>query len=135
MGDTMGKFDFQIDPEFTKQLERLANFDKIAPKVLDGAVPILERHVKSETAKHKRTGDMVDSVKKTRAIKNKYGWFVTVRPTGVDRNGVRNMEKMAHAEYGTSKQPPTPILTKAINDATPEVTEKMQEIYNEEVGQ
>jgi hypothetical protein len=43
------------------------------------------------------------------------------------------MEKMAHAEFGTSNQPPTPILTKALNDAGDEVTEKMQELFNEEV--
>ena len=129
----MGRFDFQFDDTLTKQLEKLANFDEIAPKVLNGAVPILEKHVRAETAKHKKTGDLSDSIKKTGAIHNEYGWYVSVRPTGVDRNGVRNMEKMAHAEYGTSNQPPTPILSKAINDAKPEVTDKMQEIYNEAV--
>ena len=117
-----------------RQLERLSNFDEIAPKILDETVPILEKYVKSETAKHNRTKDMLNSIKKTKANKNKYGWFVTVRPTGKDRKGVRNMEKMAHAEYGTSKQPPTPILTKALNDARQEVTDKMQEIFNEVVG-
>lgn len=130
----MGKFDFEFDSELVRQLERLSNFDEIAPKILDETVPILEKYVKSETAKHNRTKDMLNSIKKTKANKNKYGWFVTVRPTGKDRKGVRNMEKMAHAEYGTSKQPPTPILTKALNDARQEVTDKMQEIFNEVVG-
>lgn len=130
----MGKFDFEFDSELVRQLERLGNFDEIAPKILDETVPILEKYVKSETAKHNRTKDMLNSIKKTKANKNKYGWFVTVRPTGKDRKGVRNMEKMAHAEYGTSKQPPTPILTKALNDARQEVTDKMQEIFNEVVG-
>lgn len=130
----MGKFDFNFDENLTRQLEKLANFDKvIAPRVLNESAPILEKYVKKETAKHKRTGDMVDSVKKTRAKKNQYGWYVTVSPTGTDRNGVRNMEKMAHAEFGTSKQPPTPILSKALKDAEPEVTQKMQEIFNEAV--
>jgi len=130
----MGKFDFQFDQELTRQLERLGNYDNIAPLILNGAVPILKRSVKAECAKHKRTGDMIDSVKETTASKNKYGWYVVVRPTGKDRNGVRNMEKMAHAEFGTSKQPPTPILTKALNDVRDEVTEKMQELYNEVVN-
>jgi HK97 gp10 family phage protein len=129
----MGKFDFQFDQELSRQLERLGNYDNIAPKILNGAVPILKRYVKAETAKHKRTGDMVESIKETTVSKNKYGWYVVVRPTGVDRNGVRNMEKMAHAEFGTSNQPPTPILTKALNDARDEVTDKMQEVFNEEV--
>lgn len=127
----MGKFDFHFDAQLTRKLERLSNFDEIAERMLNESVPILERHVVAETSKHRRTGGLVNSIKKTSAYKNKYGWFVTVRPTGKDKKGVRNMEKMAYAEFGTSKQPPKPILTKAINDATDAVTEKMQQIFNE----
>lgn len=130
----MGKFDFNFDADLTKQLKKLANFDEVAEKVLNESVPILERHVKSEAKKHKRTGDLVDSIKKTGAKEDKYGWYVTVRPTGTDRNGIRNMEKLVYSEYGTSKQPPIPILTKALNDAESEVTDKMQEIFNREVS-
>lgn len=130
----MGKFDFNFDADLTRQLERLSNFDEIAPNIINEAIPILQNHVQSEASKHKLTGDMYDSIKPTKATKNEYGWFATVRPTGKDRNGVRNMEKMAHAEFGTSKQPATPILTKAINDAEAEVTEKMQQIFDEAVS-
>lgn len=142
----MGKFDFEFDTELVRQLERLENFDEIAPRILDESVPILERHVKRELANHRRTSTLLNSVKKTKANKNRYGWFVTVRPTGtskiyMDDKGVirkrkkpvRNMEILAHAEYGTSKQSPVPILTKALNDARQEVTDKMQEIFNEVV--
>jgi hypothetical protein len=76
---------------------------------------------------------MLNSVKKTKAGKNKYGYFATVRPTGVDEKGVRNMEKLAHAEYGTSKQVPTPILTKSIKDSETSVLNKMQEVFEREV--
>jgi HK97 gp10 family phage protein len=128
----MGKFDFEVSPELVKLLFRLGNVDEYAPKMIDGAMPILEANLKKELGKHKRTGEMLDSVKKTRARKMKNGgYFATVRPTGVDRKGVRNMEKLAHAEYGTSKQAPTPILTKAINDSRGPVTAKMYEIFEE----
>ncbi len=143
----MGKFDFYFDERLTRQLEKLANFDEeIAPRVLNESVPILESYVKKEAAKHKRTGILVNSIKKTKAIKNKYGWFVSVRPTGMSKEvmgedgvvrprkePVRNMEVMAHLEYGTSEQEPIPILTKALKDAESEVAEKMQEIFNEVV--
>jgi HK97 gp10 family phage protein len=129
----MGKFDFQIDPAFLKQLGRLADVERVAPKMIDEAMPILAENVKKELSKHKRTGDMVGSVKKTKANKNKYGYYAVVRPTGKDRHGVRNMEKLAHAEYGTSKQQPTPILTKAIKDSEPAVLKKMQETFEREV--
>jgi len=130
----MGKFDFQIPDSFLKQLGKLSDVERIAPKMIDEAMPILERNLKAELAKHKRTGDMVNSVRKTKAGRNKYGYFAVVRPTGKDRKGVRNMEKLAHAEYGTSKQPPTPILTKAIKDSENAVLDKMQEVFEREVN-
>lgn len=129
----MGKFDFQIDPAFLKQLGRLADVERVAPKMIDEAMPMLEGNVKSEVGKHKRTGDMVKSVKKTKAKKNKYGYYAVVRPTGKDRNGIRNMEKLAWAEYGTSQQSATPMLTKAIKDSEPAVLKKMQETFEREV--
>jgi len=130
----MGKFDFQIPDSFLKQLGKLSDVERIAPKMIDEAMPILERNLKAELAKHKRTGDMVNSVRKTKAGRNKYGYYAVVRPTGKDRKGVRNMEKLAHAEYGTSKQPPTPILTKAIKDSENAVLDKMQEVFEREVN-
>ena len=129
----MGKFDFQIDPAFLRQLGRLADVEKVAPMMIDESMPILERNLRNELSGHTRTGDMLASIKKTKAGKNKYGYFATVRPTGKDRKGVRNMEKLAHAEYGTSKQAPTPILTKAIKDSETEVLNKMQEVFEREM--
>lgn len=134
----MGKFDFEFDSEYTRKLERLADYDNIVPKILEGSVVILERYVKAETAKYKDTGDMYNSVKAGKPNKNKYGWYVSVYPRGNDSKGVRNMDKMAHLEYGyidkSGKQiAPKPILTKALNDAREGVTEKMQELFNEVV--
>ena len=130
----MGKFDFTIPDDFIKQLGRLADVDRVAPKMIDESMPILVENVKIELAKHKRTGDMLDSVKKTKAGKIKNGgYYAVVRPTGKDRKGVRNMEKLAHAEYGTKKQAPTPILTKAIKDSEKAVLKKMKQVFEKEV--
>ena len=123
-------FDFE---GLEKQFEQLENFEEIAVKILNECVPILEKNVIKECGAHKRTADMMNSVKKTKVTKRQDGFGVVVRPTGKDRNGVRNMEKMAHAEYGTSKQSSTPILSKAITDSQEEITNRMQEIYNREV--
>ena len=130
----MGKFDFEISPEFLKALGRLADVDRIAPKMIDEAIPILLENVKSETSQHKRTGDMYKSIKKTKAGKSsKGGYYAMVRPTGKDSKGIRNMEKMAYLEYGTSKQLATPVLTKALNDSEPAVLNKMREVFEREV--
>lgn len=131
----MAKFDFNIDPGFIKQLGKLRDVEKVAPQMIDEAIPILERNVKSEVAKHKRTGDMLNSIKRTKAKQTKSGgFFASVRPTGTDSKGVRNMEKMVYAEYGTSKQSPTPMLTKAVNDSEDAVQNKMQEVFEREMS-
>lgn len=132
----MGKFDFTFNVKLTQKLEKLNNFDEIAEQMLTESVPILERHVKSEVSKYKDTGDMLDSIRhQKKPKKNDHGWYTAVIPTGEDRHGVRNMEKMAHLEYGTSKIPPKPIISKALNDAREEVNEKMQEVFDKVVNE
>lgn len=130
----MAKFDFEIDPEFIKHLGRLADVDRIAPQMIDEAMPILERNVKAEVSKHVVSGDLLRSIKITKAKKTKGGgYYACVRPTGKDKKGVRNMEKMVYLEYGTSQQSPTPTLTKAIKDSESAVLKKMQEVFEREV--
>ena len=143
----MGKFDFEIDQDFVKYLLELSDPDEYVPQILDSAIPILEESVKSELSKHKRTSQLINSVKKTKASKTPNGgYFVCVRPTGksdsyIDGKGVlrkykvpvRNMEILAHLEYGTSKQKPTPILTKAYKDSYNEVMARMQEEFEKVV--
>ena len=143
----MGKFDFEIDQDFVKKLLELSDPDEYVPQILDSAIPILEESVKGELSKHKRTSQLVNSVKKTKASKSPNGgYFVCVMPTGksdsyLDGKGktrkykvpVRNMEILAHLEYGTSKQKPTPILTKAYKDSYNEVMAKMQEEFEKVV--
>ena len=63
--------------------------ERVAPAMLK-LVPILESSVKKQYMKHKDKGDLVKSVKKTGANRNKYGYYICVRPTGKDRKGVRN---------------------------------------------
>lgn len=133
----MGKFDFQFDSALSRQLEKLSDFKNIAPKILEGAVPILKKRIIAETDKHHEYSqdmDLVNSITSSKPSENKYGWYVSVIPSGEDKNGVRNMQKMAHLEYGTSKMSAKPILTKALNDVRDEVAEKMQELFNEVVN-
>lgn len=132
----MGRFDFQIPVEFLKQLGRLADVEQYAPQMLEAAAPVLVRSVKSSlqsVTSSTATGELVASVKVTKVFHNKYGYFLQVRPTGKDKKGVRNMEKAAYLEYGTSKQAARPWAAKSSNDAQAEVLAKMQEVFEEAV--
>lgn len=107
--------------------------EMVAPKMLDGAAVILEGHVKSRASWHSDTGAMTASVKPTKAKHTGDGFSVVVRPTGKDKKGLRNMEKMAYLEFGTSKQRATPVLAPAVRESTEPVEQYMQEIFNKEV--
>lgn len=131
----MGKFDFNVSPEFIKQLGRLQDIERVAPMMIDEAIPILEDSVKRETAQHKFTGDLHRSIKRTKAKMTKSGGFyAAVLPVGKDSKGVSNMQKMAYLEYGTSKQNATPVLTKAINDSQNSVEKRMQQTFEREMN-
>lgn len=127
----MAEFNVEGVDELMKELEQI-DVEHIAPKMLEESVEILEGAVKRRTAKHKVTGDMLSSIKPTGAQRNNSGYYICVRPTGKDRKGVRNMEKMAYLEYGTSRQRARPVLSVAVNESEAEVLKKMQEVFERE---
>ena len=130
----MANFEFDFDDLFAKQLEGLEDFDGLAIKMLEGASPTLVKNLKESCASHRDTGEMVNSIKATKPKKGKKGITTTVRPTGKDKKGVRNMEKLVYLQYGTSKQTATPVVDKAVKNSASSVAEIMQEIYNREVS-
>ena len=127
-------FEIQGLDDLMKELSVL-DVERVAPAMLEESVPILESSLKKQYMKHTDKGDLVESVKKTGVNRNKYGYYICVRPTGKDRKGVRNMEKAAILEYGVEgRQPATPVLTPAVKDAEAQVLQKMQEVFDREVN-
>lgn len=116
------------------ELKEYDDPDDIAAKVVDTASPILVETVKEmikTTTFSDSSGDLADSIQATGAKINGYGCFAAVRPTGRDRKGVRNGEKMAYREYGTSKQPAKPILKKAVRKSEKKCLEIMQKTFED----
>lgn len=131
----MAQFNVRGMDEFASALERLGRIHEIAPKMLEEAAPILEKEVIRQATPHWVSGDMVKSIKRTKVRSGKSGGYsICVRPTGKDRKGVRNMEKAAYLEFGAKGRPAVPIITTAVLNATPEVMEKMREVFNREVS-
>lgn len=147
----MARFDIEGIDDLMKDLGNL-EVDRIAPKMLEEASPLLEREVKAALFSHQDTGEMYQSIKSTGAMRNKYGYYLCVRPTGTSsgkkwknsrtkggkRAGqtekVRNMDKAAYLEFGTSRQPARPVFSRAARKAEDVVLDKMQEVFNREVG-
>lgn len=128
----MARFDVEGIDDLMKELDYL-DAEKLAPKILEESVPVLEESVKKYASRHKQTGDMQRSIKSTGAQRNQTDYYICVRPTGKDRKGVRNMEKLAALEYGVDgRQAATPVLTPAVHEAEPKVVKKMQEVFDRE---
>lgn len=127
----MARFDIEGIDDLMNELNYL-DVERIAPMMLEEAEPILKKEVVKQVEKHKDTGDLVKSIKTTGAERTKNGYYLAVRPTGKDRKGVRNMEKLAYLEYGTGREAARPVLTKAVHAAEDEVIKKMQEVYDRE---
>ena len=89
--------------------------------MLEEASPLLEREVKAAIFSHQDTGEMYRSLK-VRELRNKYGYYLCVRPTGTSsgkkwKNSRTKAEKeqedrkskqhgqAAYLEFGTARQP------------------------------
>lgn len=136
---SMAKFGIEMPDEFIKKLERLDKYDELAKKMLDKAAPVLVNTMKHEISrldKYSQSGSLHDSIVAGKPKKNDFGYFVSVGPkTGSkDANGVRNGEKLAYMEYGTSKMDPHPVLDRAKMAAENRAIQIMQEVFDEEAG-
>lgn len=139
----MGKFDFTVSDDFLKTLGKLSDIDKVAPQMINEALPTCSEYLKRgiESADHPYSkGQMVKSIKESKATQERNGsWKGVTRPTGKDSKGVRNMEKLAYYEYGTSHHGKThqkarPIMDRIKNDASLPAQDKMAEVFKREMG-
>lgn len=129
----MGTFRMDIPNELTKLLSTMeTQMNEISVDAVKEAEPIVVDALKAECSKHNVSGDdktrgqMVASIKATGPKKNALGIYDFVRPTGKDSKGVRNMEKLAYLEYGTSKQPATPVCQKVKDQISKKVADTME---------
>lgn len=134
----MANFEMDGLDEFMQELDGLTDLDSVATKMIDAAAPIvadnLKGNIQAAANRGYATGELADSVKPTKAKRNNYGHFAAVGVTGTDSKGIRNGEKMAYLEYGTSKQEAHPVMAKTINESEEKVIVRMQEVFDRETG-
>lgn len=129
----MAEMNINFPDDLIKTLNELGQIENHAPKIIDAAIPILERSVRSAVASNKgdyTTGALARSIKATKARINKYGCYAAVRPTGTDEKGISNMQKLVEKELGNSRQQARPVVDAATNAVEGEVLEIMQEEFN-----
>lgn len=135
----MGQFDIIVSDELNKLIAKhLADLDKVAPKMLDEAAKIVEAEVIRRAPVE--TGAMQKHISHTKPKQTKTGAYisgVTFKGTTTvgkkNRRTVRNMEKAAWIEYGTSFRQAKPFIRPAIAATQAEAATKMAEVFNEEM--
>lgn len=123
-----------VPDELFDTLEKLAGIEVAGKKALSDAEPIVVDALKRELANHKDTGKLQESVKATGPKENAKGLYDFIRPTGKDDKGVRNMEKLAYLEYGTSKQAATPVCAAVRALAEKKVANEMENSIKRSLG-
>ena len=146
--------DFEVTgvDELIKQLETLSTgAEEVTDKMLEAGAVILKKEMTARAQAHRDSGAMADSIRATKPKRHSDGVaYIVVRPTGKSnktwsgrknksgkRSGsvsVRNMEKMIYLEYGTSRQPATPVIQPAVNASEGTVGAEMQKVFEQEVG-
>lgn len=153
----MAKLEISRTDDFMRQLEQLgARGEEIGKKMVDSALPILEKQVKDNYKKiplsDRSLGDVEKSitikkasVKRTRKGMESIKGYVTFK--GEQRvykssknkikprqEAVRNGEIAAYIEYGTQGKPARPFLRIAVEQTKTECMKKMGETFDEEVN-
>jgi len=129
----MATFDINMPDDFMDELFGLSASKtySLCEEMLSNASPTLQTSMKKRA--RKATGQMAASIKATKPRKNERGYFTVVRPAGKDSNGVRNAEKLAIQEYGTSKQKANPLLAASVGDAEDQILTTMQNTFDKGV--
>lgn len=140
----MARLSITPDDELLRKLDVMADVDNIQKKMLKAAAPHLLNAVSRRLQEHKRTGNLIKSLKISRPkrTKKEKKYYVLIAPEGYDdrklKNGnvnrVSNAQKMMALEYGTKKQTATPFISAATRDAEGAVVQAMRDVFEQEVS-
>ena len=135
----MAKLMVEPPTDLIRKIERLKEgVDKIAPAVLDAGMDVLERNLSRNLQRHRRTGELIRSIKRRKGKKDKKGvWRMFTGPTGKDpETEVPNMQKLMALEYGTSKgQQAAHVIQNAVKTSETPANAAMQEAFDRETKQ
>lgn len=129
----MAKFNVEFPDDLQQMLEKVGSNSEISKKAVAKGLPILKASVMRELSGHKNKGDLISSIETTKVEKNKDGYFGVVKPSGTDRKGIRNGEKLAYLEFGAygHNQSATPVLAPACTKSKEKIYKAFQEVFDE----
>lgn len=135
----MAVFNYEMPSDFQKQLERLANIDEVAPKMLEAAASVVADELRRNVPVD--NGELKKSIKVKSAKKTKSGaWIISITFDGTHKKpkkgggytAVPNAVKATVLEYGRKGQKgKKPFIIKSVTATQERAVEKMQEVFEE----
>jgi hypothetical protein len=139
---------FNIPDDYLRDLLG-ADFDELAPEMLDEVLPILEQSIRRHLTGviHNGSGELAGSISVTRPKKTKTdAWIANTYIKGQSKKhyygstthnrqyAVSNALKAIWLNYGNAHQAARPWLTPAVNACEAEIMDKMQKKWEEITG-
>lgn len=141
----MADLGFNIPDDYLRDLLG-ADFDELAPEMLDEVLPILEQSIRRHLTGviHNGSGELAGSISVTRPKKTKTdAWIANTYIKGQSKKHytthnrqypVSNALKAIWLNYGNAHQAARPWLTPAVNACEAEIMDKMQKKWEEITG-
>lgn len=144
----MADLGFNIPDDYLRDLLG-ADFDELAPEMLDEVLPILEQSIRRHLTGviHNGSGELAGSISVTRPKKTKTdAWIANTYIKGQSKKhyygstthnrqyAVSNALKAIWLNYGNAHQAARPWLTPAVNACEAEIMDKMQKKWEEITG-
>ena len=93
--------DFSASVDLSKIIHEALQDENLAKEMVKAGQEVLQRAIKSNAQRHKRTGAMANSVKAKVSTSTRNGGVVGgVIFTGKDKNGMNNAQKALWLDYG-----------------------------------
>lgn len=136
----MGKFTVSGMDKVIASFEQMADIDKIAPKMCEEAGKVLERELKKQVESDYKRGELYNSIKLTKVKKVGDKHIIVARPTGVNKNGERNMAILMYLNYGYQNIKAKKFvsgratLKKVVKNSQKEIEKVMQEVWEKQTN-
>lgn len=124
--------DFKFEMDIDAVLPRGLSDENIALDMVKAGQQVMQRSIQNAALKHRKTGNMINSVKCSKATLNRSGDAVgRVKFYGKDKNGMQNWYKAIYIEYGTKHQSAQPFVRPAIKSSEGNIRAAMQKVFDD----
>ena len=126
--------DFSASVDLSEIIPEALQNENLAKEMVRAGQEILQRTIKSNAQRHKRTGSMANSVKAKAPTATRGGDVVgSVTFTGKDKNGMNNAQKALWLDYGTKHINGTAFVRSAVKSSESAISEALEQVFNSKV--